>query len=126
MSRTSGASETGSHPASRGPRVVVLDVPSGMPAAVQLRDSLAKTLARGKSPVRVEVGTIGFPDVPVLQVLCAAHRRAVQRGVELQVTGDGAGSVTYLATLCGLCGPASCGIGDGATCPWANDTRDLG
>lgn len=99
-------------------RTVTIMAPSGAAAVSSARDELASRLARGRTPITIDIGTIGMPDLPMLQVICAAHKRAIDRGVDLCVLGDGQHMTAYVAEEAGFADDASCGIA-GAVCPWA-------
>lgn len=83
--------------------------------AADLREALAAVLAGG-GEARIDLGEVTGADAAGLQLLCAAHRSAAEKGVRLSVNLGGA--VARAAERAGLRPRVGCR----AQCLWTGET----
>ena len=84
--------------------------------AVTLKDVLLKALKQAKQ-VMVRAGTNATVTLPVLQLLCSAHRSALQRKKDLRLAQVSKG-IAALIDAAGYSHCKDCAIGRSSNCLW--------
>ena len=90
--------------------------------AVEVREALLQAMAPGED-VEVVIGDIAAVDLTFLQILCAAHRAAVERGRQVCLAKDLPALLQQTIDISGFARHESCPRGGSAPCLWQNRTR---